>query len=446
MDIDAATIWVATRNERTLKEARELGITQKMFNGNAKQAWAFVQEHVERYGVIPPVQVITESTGCVVKPPDEEDRITLAFLADELHERHQFKSLEYGMGEAEKELEAGNQVDAIAEIHKLSTHLREAKASQLQVHSLAEIAPEVLDFYMRIKAGETGIPFPWQIMTDMTLGMWPGTLTFFVARPGVGKTWTAVIIALHAWKEAGKRVLIVSPEMERVEMGERLVSKYGQFAYGDMIQAQLGNFSEKRLKLVVEELAKDGDGLFVLDNEDKLQPDYIEEAIDACTPDLVVIDSLYMLRVESGKVKKGAGSKGDRQERIVQTIEWMRSLSRRKKIPIVGIHQLSREGKVRKDAARNLKAGRGTGGLEDAVALSDALFWNAHNLFAMYQDEYMRQDKQLMYVPLKARRQAKMSSVVIEWDMTNMEFKQLGTRVAASDEGFKDEDAETVPY
>lgn len=446
MDIDAATLWVATRNERSLQEARELGIGKKLFLGNAKKAWVFVQEHIERHGVIPPVQVITESTGCVVKPPDEEDRVALTFLADALYERHQFRAVEYGLGEATKEKDAGNYEEAIEEVHRLSNHLRESKADQLRVYSLADVAPEVLDLYERIKRGETGVPFPWEIMTDMTLGLWPGTLTFFVARPGVGKTWTAVIIALHAWGEAKKRVLVVSPEMERVEMGERLVSKYGKFAYSDMIQAQLGQFGEQKLREVVDELSRIGDDLFILDNEEKLEPEYIEQAIDSCLPDIVLIDSLYMLRVEKGKVKKGAGSKGDRQERVVQTIEWMRSLSRRKKIPVVGIHQLSRQGKVRKDAARNLKAGRGTGGLEDTVALSDALYWNAHNLFAMYADEYMRQDKQLMYVPLKVRRQAKMCSVVVEWDMITMEFKQIGTKVSVGGGDFEDEDAESVPY
>lgn len=205
------------------------------------------------------------------------------------------------------------------------------------------------------------------------------------------------------------------------------------------------------LRKVVDELKKVGQRLFILDNEEKLQPKFIEQAIQMTEPDLVIFDSIYMLRAEEGKVKSGPGSKGDRMERLISTVDWMRKLSRRQwsfaleGLPLVGIHQLSREGKVRKESARNMKQGRGTGGLEDAVALTDALYWNAHNLFAMFQDEYMRQDKQLLYVPLKVRRQAMASSLVIKWDMEAMDFSQLGTRVQASEE-YKDEEGSEVPY
>jgi len=432
---------------------RSLGVTERLLNGSAKVAWKFIGEYHEKYGSIPSVGLIVENSGCVVKPPDtEEDRVDLRYVVDQLYERFQFKSLNYGLGKSSEALENGNQQEAIDEVLKLSDHLRSERKDQLQIHSLGDVAPEVLAMYERVKRGETGVPFPWQTMTDMTLGMWPGTLTFFVARPGVGKTWTAVIMAMHAWQVAKLRVLIVSPELGRVELGERCVAKYGGFSYKDMVSAELGVFAEPKFYQVIEELKANGDGLYILDDEDRLQPDYIEQAVEAVQPHLVIIDSLYMLRVERGKVKSGAGSKGDRMERVVETINWMRGLSRKKRsfapegLPVVGIHQLSRDGKVRSDAAKSIKSGRGTGGLEDTVALSDALFWNAHNLFAMYQDQYMMQDHQLMYVPLKARRQTKVSNLVISWDLTTMDFKELGTKIGEQSSAYEDEDEREVPY
>jgi replicative DNA helicase len=452
VDIDAVSLWLATKSDSALKQARELGMTERLLNGQAKVAWKFITEYREKYnGEMPSVGIIVENSGCIIKPPPEEERISLEYVVDKLYERHEFKSLQFGLGKAFEALENGEQTSSREEVLRLADHLREDKKAQLQIHTLGQVAPEVLAMYERVKRGEIGVPFPWQTMTDMTLGLWPGTLTFFVARPGVGKTWTAVILALHAWKEAKKKVLIVSPELGRIELGERLVAKYGEFAYKDIVSATLGSLAEGKLKEVVELLhAGGGDGLFILDDEDKLSSDYIEQAIDAVEPELILIDSLYMLRVEKGKIKSGAGSKGDRMERVVETINWMRGLSRRKRsfapggLPVVGIHQLSREGKPRREAVQALKAGRGTGGLEDAVALSDALYWNAHNLFAMFQDPYMRQDKQLMYVPLKARRQAKISSLVIKWDMETMDFSEIGTKVSDGD-GYKD-DKEEVPY
>ena len=867
MDIDAATIWLATRSEDALKQAKEFGVSDQILNGNAKVAWKFIGEYREKYEELPSLEIIVENSGCMVKPPDEEDRVSMEYLVDKLFDRFEFKSLRYGLSKTNEELENGNQADAVSEVLSLADHLRAARGQHLQLHTLADVAPEVLAMYLRVKAGETGVPFPWDTMTEMTLGMWPGTLTFFVARPGVGKcvhedtlivdtpsgvprtirevcegeptehigvptwskdrgihnelitarvdtgrkeclrfvtrsgrsivvtpehpfltpegwrradelgkgasvaspakmpfpvsprqmdgaeldalavllsegsysgnhvgfsttdpaillvagqaaermgvdlvyrsgydydfvrrgvdrhpvrellrrlgadrkiakekmipdgvfrldrkqlarfltifwmcdgtvskrgdasitlaseqmvrqiqslllrlgvqsrvayrpikggfhawrlrvyshcvdtfhaclslwgqkaerlrdpvernpnvgspkisdagveklkelsrsgagrwkgglhekvaeelgrvgfntkdlfgsgnsikmtafrafaavygvedeyrwwwdsgifwdeiesiegvgeqkiydltvaptscfvandlvvhnTWTAVIMAEHIWK-IGMKVLIVSPELGRIELGERLVSKYGQFAYKDIVSATLGDMAEKALEKSVKELSEGlGERLFILDDEDKLGPDYIDQAIEACQPDIVLIDSLYMLKVEEGKIKGAGSPKGDRMDRVVQTINWMRGVSRRKRswspmgLPVVGIHQLSREGKPKSEAVSALKAGRGTGGLEDAVALSDALFWNAHNLFAMFQDEYMRQDKQLMYVPLKGRRQAKMSSLVIRWDMDTMDFQELGTKVT-DDQGYEDQDAQDAPY
>lgn len=454
MDLDSAALWFATRSDKTHDALIKLGVTRKLLNGHGRDAWDFIGEYRTEHGGVPPAGIIAERFGVAVGLPEPDSEgivVAPTFVVDQLFERAQYKALSHGIAKADQLLEEGEQQEASTEVIKLADYLRSAGTSQLQVHSLSEIAEDVYSMYERIERGEIGVPFPWEVMTNMTLGMWPGTLTFYVARPGVGKTWTAVIIAMHAWA-AGKRVLIVSPELARVELGERMVAKYGQIPYKDMVSATLGAGGGKaHLRKVIDELKKSAQNLFILDNEEKLQPRFIEQAIQLVEPDLVLFDSIYMLRAEEGKVKSGPGSKGDRMERLIGTVDWMRKLSRRQwsfamgGLPIVGIHQLSRDGKVRKESARNMKQGRGTGGLEDAIALTDALYWNAHNLFAMFQDEYMRQDKQLLYVPLKVRRQAMASSLVIRWDMEAMDFSQLGTRVTASEE-YKDEEGSEVPY
>jgi len=890
VDIDAAILWGSTRDEEALKQAKSLGVTERLLNGNAKTAWKFINEYLEKYGSIPSVGLIVENSGTIVKPPDEEDRVSLKYVVDQLYDRFQHKSLNYGLGKSSEALEQGNQQDAVTEVLKLADHLRAERKDQLQLHTLGDVAPDVLAMYEKVKRGEIGVPFPWPTMTSMcvsgdtlvydaesglavradeaggriatwsavdgvhvrsttfsgktgrkqclrmslesggelvgtpehpvltpegwkklselkpgdsvamaarypipdrvvgmpeahvvliamllaegcfigshvrlanrgsafaaearrcaeligcdlieyqkglyrfrgrairrrrkdgrfsshrvnpaqvmlerygvirgrspekvipdavfrlgdrqiaqfvgtfwsgdgyvnvcgkglgrsinlgihltsrkmveqlrhlllrlgivsrfvpnarkpsaagwhpshrllvpsefhekfdevvgpfllgdkardmnramavirgrrfrvgnvvdigglkealrgpaskrgvivrvadgrnaesydslfirvvsggkrmsssriqvdvlrrllaevgggdcrwivdgnlwwdsvaivepeavrdvydftipgshsfianglvvhnTMGMWPGTLTFFVARPSTGKTWSAVIMALHAWQEAKLRVLIVSPELGRVEMGERMVAKYGGFSYRDVVSATLGSLAEPKFYETIEFLKTNGDGLYILDDEDRLQTDYIEQAVEVVQPDLVVIDSLYMLRVERGKVKSGAGSRGDRMERIVETVNWMRQLSRRswsfapQGLPVVGIHQLSREGKVKSESARSIKSGRGTGGLEDTVALSDALFWNAHNLFAMYQDQYMLQDQQLMYVPLKVRRQTQVSNLVIRWDLSSMDFREIGTKVGDQAAAEYKDDETDMPY
>jgi hypothetical protein len=219
------------------------------------------------------------------------------------------------------------------------------------------------------------------------------------------------------------------------------VAKHGSFHYGNMVSAKLGMFAEKKLYKVYEELEQ-SEGFYILDDEDRLEPNAIEEAVEAVDPDLICIDSIYMLRVAKGKVKSGPGSRGGRYDRILDTVDWLRGFSKKSGKPVVGISQLSREGKVKKGQKRKLKKGQSTGGLEDALAMTDTILWDTHNLFAIFQDDDMKHDKQIMYVPLKARRQANWSAIVSRWDMDTMNFDQMGTRVEQKedydDEGFGD--------
>jgi len=153
-----------------------------------------------------------------------------------------------------------------------------------------------------------------------------------------------------------------------------------------------------------------------------------------------------MLRVAEGKVKGGAGSRGTRADRILSTVDWLRSLCRKTDKPFAAVSQLSREGTVKKGAATTIKKGLGSGGLENAVAMTDTLFWDAHNLFAMYQDKDMKDDKQMLYVPLKARRQANWSAVVTRWDLMTMNFEEIGTKVEAEGSQYNDSQYDDVVY
>lgn len=461
MDLDAAALWYATRSPDAFKRVREMGVDAELLVGTGKEGWKFVAEYYSKHGELPGIGIVAENTGAAIKPPDDGEDVALGFLVERLHERGIHRALKYGLVKGLEALENDKQDEAVTEVFKLSDHLRKRRLAQVQVRTLGQIAPEVLELYERTKRGEIGIPFPWPTMTAMTMGLWPGTLTFFVARPGVGKTWTAVIMALFAWA-AGKKVLIVSPELNRAELGERLVAKYGSFSYSDMVTAKLGMMGETALRKTIAELVEKGDNFFVLDDEEHIGPDAIEQAIETVEPDVILIDSLYMLRVEQGKIKgKGPGAKnggGNRSDRIVETVDWARSLSRRVKRPIVGISQLSRDARMKKEAADTVKRGKGTGGLEDAVALSDALFQDAHNLFALFQDRDMRLDKQLVYVPLKVRRNAMISHVCIRWDMEKMDFSEIGTVVPESgrngsgDDGdsggkrYEDRDYGSIPF
>ena len=434
MDLDANVVWLATRGPEDLSKAIEAGITPDLFIGGWSEVWSFIRSYTADHSVTPGAKLLFERFGTMVEEPEEIP--ALKYMVGKMYERSIRRMLKAGLSDAAEKLDDGDIDSCIASAHALSQNLRQQRSAELGVMEIADAVGGVREMYDRVKRGEIGIPFPWEAMNDMTLGIWPGTMNFFTARPGIGKTWTAIIIAWNAFVQHRKKVLVISPEMGATELAERVISKHAKLSYGDLISGQLGNMGgEQALDQAIADV-RGMRGFTLIEDDARMGQEAIEDAVAAEEPDLIVADSVYMLRVAEGK----AGSQiKNRMDRIIATIEWLRGLTRKTGIPVLGISQLSRNARMTKSDEAELKKGRGTGGLEDTMAMSDQFFWYCNNLFAMFQDDDMKLDRQMLYVPLKARRMAKWSAVVAQWDMDGMNFGQIGTKVESSNEYSDDE-------
>ena len=269
-----------------------------------------------------------------------------------------------------------------------------------------ELADKVEESYKRVKDGFYGLSLPWQKLTDMTMGLWPSTATYFVARPGVGKTQVAVLTALKA-HEDGKRVLIVSPEMEKGEIAERFFVMVSKVSATNMMRGTLSDFEYRRLQGALAD-AGIHKNVYVIDSSDDLSLGGLESAIQVCKPDLVIVDSIYMLNV--------GGSKAERTEKAV---DWIRRASKRYRVPFLCFHQMNRS------TVKDKKFG---GGYDASnIALSDQLLWDAHAVFMLEQDEDMKMDKKLRIHVAKLRRgQWDGKPVDVNWDFEHMNFAQIG--------------------
>ena len=242
-----------------------------------------------------------------------------------------------------------------------------------------------------------------------TMGLWPGTLTFFAARPGSGKTFCIVMIALYGWMK-GHRVLIVSPEMSSAELAERAYAIRFRVPYRGVIGGSLGVFVESDFFKGIRSL-KETDGFFIIDESEDMTPERIEQAIDAVNPDLIGIDSVYMIRT----------ARGNRYERMLTTVDWLRELAKRKDKPVVALSQFNRD-----------KGGNAMSNF----AMTDTIAWDAHNLFGLKQDEDMREIKQMEFEAIKVRRQAFQKNVRVSWNFDTMEFTEIGVESVFQDEDF----------
>lgn len=271
--------------------------------------------------------------------------------------------------------------------------------------SLLDLGEKVLENYRKVADGYRGIELPWPTMDLMTAGAWPKTVTMFVGRPGIGKSQVAVICARHAWMN-GKRILIVSPEMSKVELAERFFVIESKVPYHDVVLGKLPTMMEAEF---VDSIYgnKGKDGIWIIDSDDDLSPAGIDSAIRACNPDLVAIDSIYDLKF-----------KGDRRERVMGAIEWMKRSCKEYGYASIGFAQQNR--------TAELSEKKGGGARLGTIALADEIAQDAHAVFALEQTNDDKDDRIMKLKPLKLRRgQYKKPVIRSHWDFESSNFSEI---------------------
>jgi len=404
MDIEAALVFFAATDLSVVERLGMAGFdAAELDDPKYRKAYKFAVQHATDHSEPSGANAMLSVCGLELDAPFYAG-LSSAFVVQEVLKRRVYRRIAEVITQSTDKLHQNNP-DAALEL------LREFTASEIGVTSggipsrLFSLGDSVKAAYLKVKDGYTGIPLPWPSMTDLTMGLWPSTATYFVARPGVGKTQVATLIARDAWR-SGKRVLIVSPEMSKSEIAERFFIVQAGVSAGEIMRGKLNGFSEKRLFDTIKDL-EDKDGIYVMDSTDDLTPNGMDAAIAAVKPDLVAIDSIYMIRV-----------KGDKMERTMRAVDWIRQAAKRHQVPFVAFHQLSRQ------ATKDKKQG---GGYDtSAIALSDQLLWDAHAVFIMEQDTDMKADRRLKFHVGKLRRGSHDGTPLeVHWDFDNMKFDEI---------------------
>ncbi|MDD5511436.1 MAG: DnaB-like helicase N-terminal domain-containing protein [Dehalococcoidales bacterium] len=271
--------------------------------------------------------------------------------------------------------------------------------------TMFSLGDEVLEWYRQVANGYRGIEMPWPSLDIMTAGLWPRTLTMFVARPGSGKSFIAVICARHAWMK-GKKVLVISPEMDKLSMAERFFVVHSSVSYQQVVAGELPSAIEAKYSETINSL-KMQDGLYIMDSEDDITPRGIDAAIRACKPDLVACDSMYDLKI-----------KGERKDKLLAALEWIKQNSKKHRYAAVGFAQQNR--------VAELSEKKGGGARLGTIALADEIGQDAQTVIALEQSKDDRADKVMKFRPLKIRRgYTKKTLIKAHWDFDAMRFDEI---------------------
>lgn len=413
VDLDGALLFhLLSGGKSSVDSVLAKGIrSEHLAKAKHRQAFALIIDQCDTDGTVPSSSDITGLFGDVVVPTGLE----LAWVVTHVHRRREFDKIANLTQALTSSLNDNDPLAAKKALLEAAEALRVDPSQSVQVSDIFSLGAGVKDEYAINESGKIGIPTPWPSMNSMTMGLYPGTNTWFLARPGTGKTWIMLVLALHAWRhgqESGKpvNVLIVSPEMLKVQMAERMFTMLAKVGYGAVVGGMLGAYGKQSFFKVIDEAAVNK-GIFIIDGSDGISPERIELAIEQTKADIVIVDSVY-------KIKWKERAK-DRFENMYEGVDTISSWSKRswadgRKVCLIAVSQLNRQA--------DQKGGKN----KSAVALSDNLSWEADNLFFLEQDEDMKADKRLKLLTEKVRRMSQFtSSITLNWNMETMDFSEL---------------------
>ena len=182
--------------------------------------------------------------------------------------------------------ESGEDINTLLDKFERATEAPEASQDN---NSLGDIMANIFD---ELESGtvidkvKTGIP----IIDKCTNGIAPSELVTIGAKSGVGKSALAVRIAINMFK-ADKKVLIVSREMSKKQVAERIL-----LSHSGVTKEQYENrdFNDEQWVRIVETMeAFSGDGIIIDDKISTIQE--IKQAVRHTKPDVLIVDYVQLL-------------------------------------------------------------------------------------------------------------------------------------------------------
>lgn len=380
----------------------------------SKSAWEFMHAYALAHGVVPSAATVAEECGVTLpKDPGEPH-----WLHGKLCERYAKRQLLLLGEDVQKLLTSGEPLKALDVMHRKSGALVGAMAS-LGVHDFRNAILEVWPHLIEKWSGQrVGVPWPWQTMQIMAGDVYGGEMVSIVGRPGLGKTYQMLWVALNIWKTLQRPVLFVSMEIAAMKLMERIAAMFagipidffkdgvgGDFFGGPNLLANL------KEKLTILNDDTEAAALAVVDANLSATVDDILALCRRVEPCAVFVDGAYLL--------KTSDPRATRTEAIYQVAEALkRDVATACDVPVFGSWQFNRD---------SMKTKKGeTPGLEH-IAGGDAIGQLSSVVMGLFEDvdssaniEHVARRK--MHI-LKGR-DGESGSFVTKWDFLKMDFSE----------------------
>lgn len=206
-----------------------------------------------------------------------------------------------------------------------------------QVSSINDVMTETFkQIDARMKGQSDGIPTGFRELDEMTGGMHPAELIILAARPSMGKTALALNITDHVAVELQIPTLFVSLEMQRIELGQRLLCSRGRVDSNKFRGQPLSSQDSQRL---VEAAGILGEAPLFIDDT----PGRSIAEIAAVGRRLKRQHDLRFLVIDYLGLLTPDNAMDPRQEQVAKMARRLKGLARELHLPILCLAQLNRQ-------------------------------------------------------------------------------------------------------
>jgi replicative DNA helicase len=249
------------------------------------------------------------------------------------------------------------------------------------VSGMADILHEAMariDDRLKHGGGIGGIPTGLTDLDNKTGGLHDGELVILAARPGMGKTALATTIAENVAMQHSHTCLIVSLEMSRLELAERVMCSHGKINGYNLRNGMLSSGDRRKLVDSMSELSSAP--IFIDDTPSRTMTEIAAVARRLKRREnlrLVIIDYLQLIEPDN--------SKDQRQEQVAKIARRLKGLARELKVPVLCLSQLNRQAENSRDNIPKLSHLRESGAIEQDADI--VLFVHREEYYATNEQE-----------------------------------------------------------
>lgn len=280
------------------------------------------------------------------------------------------------MGSALKELQRGNVENGEQAIFSLLDDIQDVGRERV-CWALAETRTDALKRYKELEKSDVppGITCGFPRIDKITGGLRPGRLWIWAAYVGHCKTHCAKEVAYHVAAKGG-RVLFISLEMEYDEVERLFHVRHANSIAGariktnDVENGDIPSADYPFYEQAVRSFDKLDITIWVPGRVTMAQIGRRISAMQMSKPlDLVVIDYLQLVSTDD--------KRRDQREELVQMMRDAKQLTRREHVPIIALHQMSRDG-WKEAEKRGYYIPSDASGSAETERSADVMVWNLY--------------------------------------------------------------------